>query len=163
MVTEAGHRPGDVCVRSMSILQHGSAQHQHQHITPTPHIEGNALTITRQMTVNTPSSEKYTTNAGRLKSARRSSSEWFGSGTMPNTAMSTAPPAMHSVLSSIQGENTSPRMSRAKKAFHSSETAPSGARITTGREAIWKMEPKRFEEMNMPGESRDAGGERARG
>ena len=64
------------------------------------------------------------------------SREWVGSGTMPKMAMRTAPPAMSSVPKSIHIEKTSPRSIRAKKAFHSSETAPSGARMTTGREAI---------------------------
>jgi hypothetical protein len=108
------------------------------------------LTMMRATSVNTPSKEKYTTNAGRLKSSSRSSNERVGSGTIPNSAMSTAPPAMHSVLNTIHGENTSPRISLAKNAFHRSDTAPRGARITTGSEAIWNMEPKRFEEMKMP-------------
>ena len=37
----------------------------------------------------------------------------------------------------------------AKKAFHKRETAPRGARMTTGREAIWTREPKTLEEMKM--------------
>ena len=68
---------------------------------------------------------------------------------MPKIAMRTAPPAMRRVPRSIHGEKTSPRRSLAKKAFQRRETAPSGARMTTGREAIWKIEPKRFEERNM--------------
>lgn len=60
----------------------------------------------------------------------------MGSGTMPNIAMRTAPPAMKSVARIIQEEKTSPRINLAKKAFHKSETAPRGARITTGKEAI---------------------------
>jgi hypothetical protein len=50
--------------------------------------------------------------------------------------MRMAPPAMRMVPRIIHGENLSPRMRRAKKAFQSSETAPRGARMTTGREAI---------------------------
>lgn len=50
----------------------------------------------------------------------------------------------------IQAENTSPRSRRAKKAFHNNDTAPRGARMTTGSEAIWKSEPRMFEDMNMP-------------
>lgn len=49
----------------------------------------------------------------------------------------------------IHGEKTLPRSKRAKKAFHNSETAPSGARITTGNEAIWKREPRMLDEMKM--------------
>lgn len=109
------------------------------------------LTIARATKVKTPSKEKYTMKAGRLNSARRSSNECVGSGTIQNSAMRTAPPAMHSVLITIHGENTSPNMSLAKKAFQSRETAPRGARITTGSEAIWKIEPKRLEEMKIPG------------
>lgn len=86
---------------------------------------------------------------GRLNSMSRSSREWVGSATMPNMAITTAPPAMSSVPKSIHIEKTSPSSSRAKNAFHKSETAPSGARMTTGREAIWKMDPKRLEEMKM--------------
>ena len=50
----------------------------------------------------------------------------------------------------IHAENTSPRSRRAKKAFHNNDTAPSGARITTGSEAIWNKEPRMFEDMNIP-------------
>lgn len=107
--------------------------------------------MTKHTTVNTPNREKYTTKAGRLNSRKRSSRECVGSGTIPNTAMRTAPPAMQSVLRAIQGEKTSPKISLAKNAFHSSETAPRGARITTGREAIWNMDPKRLEDIKMPG------------
>ena len=89
-------------------------------------------------------------NAGLLNKTRRSSRECVGSGTIPNTAISTAPPAMRMVPRSIQAENTSPRSRRAKKAFHSSDTAPSGARMTTGSEAIWNSEPRMFEDMKMP-------------
>ena len=98
--------------------------------------EYGGLTITRATVVNKPRSEKYTMKAGRLNNLRRSSNECVGSGTMPNSAMRTAPPAMHRVLSTIHGENTSPRMSLAKNAFQRSDTAPSGAKITTGSEAI---------------------------
>ena len=94
------------------------------------------LTIARHTTVNTPKSEKYTMKVGLLNSSSRSSRECVGSGTIPKTAIRTAPPAIQRVLRTIHGENTSPRMRRAKKAFHSSDTAPSGARMTTGSEAI---------------------------
>ncbi len=92
--------------------------------------------------------------AGRLNSSNRSSTERVGSGTIPNIAMRTAPPAMHKVLMTIQGEKTSPRIRRAKNAFHRRDTAPSGARITTGRDAIWNTEPKRLEDMKMPEDER---------
>jgi len=108
------------------------------------------LTVTRATARKNPRSEKYTMNAGRLNKTRRSSREWVGSGTIPNTAISTAPPAMRMVPRIIQAENTSPRRRRAKKAFHSSDTAPRGARMTTGSEAIWNSEPRMFEVMNMP-------------
>ena len=73
----------------------------------------------------------------------------MGSGTMPKTAMRTAPPAMSIVPMIIHGENTSPRSRRAKNAFHRSETAPRGARITTGSEAIWKRDPRILEEIKI--------------
>lgn len=76
------------------------------------------------------------TKAGRLKSSNKSSNEWVGSGTIPKTAISTAPPAIRIVPKIIHGENTSPRIKRAKNAFQSNETAPKGARMTTGSEAI---------------------------
>ena len=91
-----------------------------------------------------------------MNNRRRSSRECVGSGTMPKTAIRTAPPAMRRVPRTIHGEKTSPRSSRAKKAFQRRETAPSGARITTGREAIWKTEPKRLEEMNIATDGQDA-------
>ena len=68
---------------------------------------------------------------------------------MPKIAMSTAPPAMRSVPRTIHGEKTSPSRIRAKKAFHRRDTAPSGARITTGSEAICTTDPKRLEDMKM--------------
>jgi hypothetical protein len=64
-------------------------------------------------------------------------------------AMRTAPPAMRRVPRIIQSENTSPRMKQAKKSFHKRETAPSGARMTTGRDAIWNNDPRILEEMKM--------------
>ena len=66
---------------------------------------------------------------------------------MPKIAMRTAPPAMRIVPIIIHGEKTSPSSKRAKKAFHRSETAPRGANITTGNEAIWKRDPRMLEEM----------------
>jgi len=51
----------------------------------------------------------------------------------------------------IQRENTSPRMKKAKNAFHRRETAPSGARMTTGSEASWNNEPRKLEEMKITG------------
>lgn len=101
-----------------------------------PEVTRLGLTITRQMKTSTPSTEKYATKAGRRKSSRRSSRERVGSGTMPNTAMRIAPPAMKKVPSIIQGEKTSPNINRAKKAFQSRDTAPNGASMTTGRDAI---------------------------
>ena len=109
-----------------------------------------SLTVTRATATKNPRSEKYTMNAGLLNSTRRSSRECVGSGTIPNTAISTAPPAMRKVPRIIQAENTSPRSRRAKKAFHSNDTAPSGARMTTGSEAIWNSEPRMFDDMNIP-------------
>jgi len=49
----------------------------------------------------------------------------------------------------IHGENTSPRRRRAKNAFQSKETAPRGARMTTGSDAIWTKDPIRFEKMKI--------------
>lgn len=69
---------------------------------------------------------------------------------MPKMAMRTAPPAIRRVPINIQGEKTSPRSRRAKKAFQRRETAPSGARMTTGSAAIWNIEPRRLEHMNIP-------------
>ena len=71
----------------------------------------------------------------------------MGSDTIPNTAMRTAPPAINNVPRIIHGENISPNRSRAKNAFQRRETAPNGARITTGREAICTREPRMLEEM----------------
>jgi hypothetical protein len=96
-----------------------------------------------------PKREKYATKAGLVHSSKRSSRDLVGSGTIPKIAMSTAPPAMKSVPRIIHGEKTSPRMKRAKKAFQRRDTAPSGARITTGRDAIWTRAPMIFEDMNM--------------
>lgn len=92
--------------------------------------------MARHTTVAMPKSEKYTTKTGRLNSISRSSRECVGSGTMPNTATRTAPPAMSKVPISIHIENTSPRSILAKNAFHRRDTAPRGARMTTGSEAI---------------------------
>jgi len=113
-------------------------------------LDSRPLTITRATPRKNPRSEKYTTNAGLLNKTSRSSRECVGSGTIPNIAISTAPPAMRMVPRTIQAENTSPRSRRAKKAFHNSDTAPSGARMTTGSDAIWNSEPKMFENMYMP-------------
>jgi len=68
---------------------------------------------------------------------------------MPKIAMRTAPPAIRRVPRIIQSENTSPRMKQAKNAFHRRETAPRGARMTTGSEAIWNSEPRMLEEMKI--------------
>lgn len=103
----------------------------------------------RQIKTRAPRIEKYIKNAGLLKSLRRSSSERVCSGTMPNTAMRTAPPAIRMVPRIIHGENTSPKMKRAKKAFHRRDTAPRGARITTGSDAICTRDPRMLEEMKM--------------
>jgi hypothetical protein len=107
--------------------------------------------VIRQTTTAAPRREKYATNAGLVHSANRSSSDRVGSGTIPKIAMRTAPPAIKNVPRTIHGEKTSPRMKRAKKAFQRRETAPSGARITTGRDAIWTRAPTIFEDMNMAG------------
>lgn len=88
-------------------------------------------------------------NVGLLNNINRSSIDLVGSGTIPNIAIRTAPPAMRIVPMAIHLENTSPRIIRAKRAFHSKETAPKGARITTGRDAIWNKEPNIFEEMKI--------------
>lgn len=101
------------------------------------------------MTTAAPKSEKYATNVGLLNSSSRSSRERVGSGTIPKKAISTAPPAMKSVPRIIHGENTSPSKNRAKKAFQRRETAPSGARITTGSEAIWTKLPKILERKKI--------------
>jgi len=107
------------------------------------------LTMARQTTTTAPKREKYATKAGLLNNSSRSSSDRVGSGTIPKIAMSTAPPAMKSVPRIIHSEKTSPRMKRAKKAFQRRETAPSGARMTTGRDAIWTREPIMFEDMKI--------------
>jgi len=104
---------------------------------------------------------KYATKAGRAKRMSRSSSEWVGSGTVPKIAMRTAPPAMRKVPRIIQRENTSPRMKHAKNAFQRRETAPRGARITTGREAIWNTEPRMLDVKNMTAEIGSDGGSSA--
>jgi hypothetical protein len=83
-----------------------------------------------------PSKEKYTIKVGLRKSSSRFSRDRVGSGTIPKNAMSTAPPAMKRVARIIHDEKTSPRINLANSAFHKSETAPSGAKITTGKEAI---------------------------
>ena len=70
---------------------------------------------------------------------------------MPKIAMRTAPPAMRRVPKIIQRENTSPSMKQAKNPFHRRETAPRGARMTTGSEAIWNSEPRMLEEMKITG------------
>lgn len=82
------------------------------------------LTVPRAAARKKLRSEKYTTNAGLLNKTR-SSGGCVGSGTIQNTAISTAPPA------------------------HSNNTAPSGARMTTDSEAIWNNEPRMFEVMNV--------------
>jgi hypothetical protein len=92
--------------------------------------------ITRHMKTAIPNNEKYITNVGLLNNSSRSSRDRVGSGTIPKTAIRTAPPAMRRVPSIIHGENTSPRRKRAKNAFQRRDTAPRGASITTGREAI---------------------------
>ena len=112
--------------------------------------ERGTLTATRDSNVNTPRREKYSTKVGRLNKIRRSSRERVGSGTIPKTAIRMAPPATRTVPRSIQIENASPNSMRAKNAFHKRETAPRGARMTTGSDAIWTIDPKRFEEMKMP-------------
>ena len=87
------------------------------------------------MTMNAKT-EKYAMNVGRLNRWSKSSRDRVDSGTMPKNATKMAPPAIKMVPRIIHGEKTSPSMKRAKKAFHKRDTAPSGARITTGREAI---------------------------
>ena len=64
-------------------------------------------------------------------------------------AMRTAPPAIKIVPIIIQAENTSPSRKRAKKAFHNKDTAPKGARMTTGSDAIWNNEPSTLEDMKI--------------
>jgi len=112
------------------------------------------LTIARHTSTASPSRVKYAIKAGRAKRISRSSSECVGSGTMPNIAMSTAPAAIRRVPRITQRENTSPRMKQAKNAFHRRETAPRGARMTTGREAIWNSEPRMLEEMKVTEDER---------
>lgn len=107
------------------------------------------LTIARHKITTNPNMEKYTMKAGRLNRWSKSSRDRVGSGTMPKNAIKMAPPAIRMVARIIHGEKTSPRIKRAKKAFHNRDTAPNGARITTGREAIWTSDPRILEEMNM--------------
>jgi hypothetical protein len=97
------------------------------------------LTIARHMRTANPSRVKCATNAERENITSRSSSEWAHSGTMSNIAMRTAPPAMRRV----------PRMKQAMNVFHRRETAPSGARMTTGSEPIWNSEPRTLEERKI--------------
>ena len=137
------------CVVSKSIRRYESGQSRHVRLVHKEH-QSTPLTVTRATARKNPRSEKYTMNVGLLNKTRRSSRECVGSGTIPNTAISTAPPAMRMVPRIIQAENTSPRSNRAKKAFHRSDTAPRGARMTTGSEAIWNSEPRMLEDMNMP-------------
>jgi hypothetical protein len=40
-------------------------------------------------------------------------------------------------------------MKQAKKVLHRRDTAPRGAIMTTGSEAIWNSEPKMLEEMKI--------------
>jgi hypothetical protein len=105
--------------------------------------------VTRQPNTPTPRTEKYSIKAGRRKSPRRSSRERVGSGTIPNTAMRVAPPAIRIVPNIIHSENMSPSMMRAKKAFQRRDTAPNGARMTTGSDAICTSDPSTLEEMNI--------------
>jgi hypothetical protein len=56
---------------------------------------------------------------------------------------------MRRVPIAMKCENASPRRILANSAFQRSETAPSGARITTGNEAIWNTEPRMLEVMKM--------------
>jgi hypothetical protein len=51
------------------------------------------------------------------------------------------------VPSIIHGEKTSPRRRRAKKAFQSRDTAPSGARMTTGSDAICTNDPSMLDDI----------------
>ena len=101
-----------------------------------------------KMTMN-PKTEKYAMKVGRLSRRSKSSRDRVDSGTMPKNAIKTAPPAIRMVPKIIPGKKTSPSMKQANKAFHKRDTAPSGARITTGREAIWTSDPRILEEMNM--------------
>lgn len=103
----------------------------------------------RTASTPTPRRVKYTTNDVRPNNLRRSSNECVGSATMPNMPMRTAPTTTKRVPKSMNLENTSPRITRAKNAFHNKETAPSGAKITTGRDAIWKTEPSTFDDINI--------------
>lgn len=137
------------CAANRSTQRYGSNQSSRVRLAHED-LKSMPLTVTRATARKNPRSEKYTMNAGLLNKTRKSSRECVGSGTIPNTAISTAPPAMRMVPTIIHAENTSPRRRRAKKAFHSSDTAPSGARMTTGSEAIWNNEPRMFEDMNMP-------------
>lgn len=112
-------------------------------------INSDTLTTARDTKTTNPKMEKYAMNAGRWKSLNRSSNDRVCSGTIPKKAMRIAPPAMKMVPRIIHGENTSPKSKRAKNAFQSKDTAPNGARMTTGRDAIWTNEPSILDEMNM--------------
>lgn len=107
------------------------------------------LTAASDTTTTNPKILKYTTNPLLLNSSSKSSKLLVGSGTIPKTAMSTAPAAMKIVPRIIHGEKTSPRRRRAKNAFQRRDTAPNGARMTTGREAIWTREPRILEDKNI--------------
>lgn len=87
--------------------------------------------------------------------------------TPPKIPISTAPPAMSTVPATKCTENSSPRMMRAKNALylrskhqlqlevscpsqaHNRLTAPKGPSTTIGRAPIWKIVPRRFEQMKM--------------
>jgi hypothetical protein len=105
--------------------------------------------MAKQTTTTAPNVEKYAINANLPNSSRRSSNERVGSVTIPKSAMNTAPTAMRIVPRTSRSENTSPRRNLAKKAFHSKDTAPRGASMTTGREAIWTKDPRIFDKKNI--------------
>lgn len=77
--------------------------------------------------------------------------------------MRVAPPAMRTDPAASWTVNSSPRMKRAKRAFHRSETAPSGPRTTMGSAPIWKRVPV-ASRRDQRGSREDAGctGERTK-
>jgi hypothetical protein len=94
-----------------------------------------------------PSMEKYAMKVGRPKRWSKSSKECVVSGTIPKIAIRMAPPATRMVPSIIHGEKTSPSRKRAKKAFQRRDTAPSGARMTTGSDAICTNDPNMLDDI----------------
>lgn len=72
---------------------------------------------------------------------RRGRRRWGGGDAPPKMPTRVAPPAIRTDPTPSCTVKLSPRMRRAKRAFHRSETAPRGPRTTMGRAPIWKRVP----------------------